>query len=1273
MTSAVRVSQAFQHLPESRVWDIVSDFLSIFGDVDTISLGSTTGDKNANPDMCIPTSASGDNPANGNCESGTEVDYIGGSGGGGLFDGDCKSASDKGTRRGDLACYDTIVSPAHFLAVAGRVEEWLPGWLRVISMGRLVRAVQEAGLVAVMMRRCDARGRIIHRPGHNGGSDVSTNTTDAVFRKTVQRHRVCSVTGSCNAPHLSGRALWLPVADLESALTKQSVSFLGIIAAHCRGILRPSPPPQTDNKNEQTRTTLTSRGGAEVGDEDCDDELRQGQDVVAALVRAVSWEVSAASEASASVGRLAMEYIRRLAIATAGAEPNPFTRSVVDELFTTLASVKIDGGWEVGDRGPTRYDCGVLVQEEGIPVDLEVMVDIAGTLLSSRCAAYIFFVEVSGRMEASLALLSIVQIATELAKAARSFRIAGEGDKTLDNRESGVESRKGIPLKDFSIRRVGHILRGNYLVQLAVEFSCALSSVMGLLPKLRAAAWKALWQYDYPRAVSQLVVILDRSECDQADIKSVDARKCLSSGGAVNCNSSRGADTKEYVTILRHRLLRSLAEWARNLAGANYLRWFGLISPCSFILSRELALRHLYPGSRDERPDAYLLALAARLAMYPEGFDALVSADGGVADAVDLGLWNLSGLMNLAELLESQKLNLPPPPLRLAASSCSAEEDNGRANYRMKAMHKPVIGSDPADLRCLDFARRFSSCWMGNTYRRGKIGRGFSRVKSWWRWTRTVLAPRMPFIKPRESTASKEGVEGEGTTEEVQVVAMELAATVAADASAAVEMETRWSFVEALALCKAKEVAGNRIAVGLSQKVEDEGAVDGMVSSVIDGGGGDAEGGGIHGGREEGDSASVFDVASVLEPVSLTRARLAISLACLGGPTEERHVRMRRIRAVSASAALTSHSPSGGDSFGSGVVLSRNDSRPMAEAVEFPSGVLLDREWWDAAARCALSVAAALSKSGEHRNREALDVLKESISRRSLVLPEVGRRREARRGGSRGSVKGRDGEGRDAIAAPEARPEAGVTADKMRAVMRDMCFSYARSVGLVDRIVKDQFAKGWRATVAAADAAVAEEGVSSLSESPVTAAECCDWFAALMFLVCGSDGEVASEMLIKARRHSTGILFLWPLAGGMYAAAAAAEDEAESAASASHRSTCQAPLDGGSGHFCGDIPHGAALAAAAVATLGDPPLLVLAALVEEVLEEELPRMATALRSSGWAAAQLAARWMWQCLLGIVDWSDAVAYMVLSLLRGHDYQVQYRTCFKIPSPLGLLVW
>lgn len=1114
--------------------------------------------------------------------------------------------------------------------------------------------------MTVMTRRCDARGRIIlHCPGYNGGSDMAMNTTDAVFRKSVQRHRLCSVTGSCGAPHLSGRAFWLPVADLEDALMKQSVSFLGIIAAHCRGTLRSCPPPQTDNRNERTRTTLASRGEAEVADEDFDDGLRQGQDMVAALVRVVSGGVSAASS---SVGRLAMEYIRRLAIATAGAEPNPFTRSVVDELFATLAGVEIDGGGEVGDGGPTRYDCGVLVQEEGISVDLGVMVDIAGALLSSRCATYIFFVEGAMRMEASLALLSIVRIATALARAARSFRIAGEGDETLENRESGVESRKGIPLKDFSIERVGRILRGNYLVHLAVEFSCALSSVMGLLPKPLAAVWKALWQYDYPRAVSQLVATLDRSECDKVDIKSVDARKCLSSGGAVDCNSSRGADAKEYVTILRHRLLRSLAEWARSLAGANYLRWVGLVSPCSVILSRELALRHLYPGSRDECPDSYLLALAARLAMYPEGFDALVTADGGVADAVDLGLRNLSGLANLAELLELRRLNLPPPPLRFAASSCSAEGDNGGAGYRMKAMHKPVIGSDPADLRCLDFARRFSSCWVGNSCRRGRIGRGFSRVRSWWRWTRTVLAPRTPLIKPGVSAAWKEGVEGEGTTEDVQVVAMELAATVAADASAAVEMEARWSFVEALALCKEKEVAGDGIAVGLSYNFEDEGAVNGVVSPVIGDGGGDAEGGGTYGGNE-GDSASVFDVVGVLEPVSLTRARLAISLACLGGPSEERHVRMRRIRAVSASAALTSHSQSGRDSSGSGVVLSRNYSRPMAEAVEFPSDGLSDREWWDAAAQSALSVAAALSKPGEHRNKKALDVLKESVSRRSLVLPEVRRRREAIRG-SYVSVKDRDDERRDAIADPGARPRGGVTADRMRAVMRDMCFSYARSVGLVDGSVRVQFASGWRATMAA-DAAVAEECVSSLSKSPVTAAECCDWFAALVFLICGSDGEVASEVLSKARGHPNGIIFLWPLAEEMYAAAAA-EDEAEGTAAASHRSTCQAPLDGRNGPFCGDIPYGASLAAADVATLGDPPLLVLAALVEEVLEEELPRMATALRRSGWAAAQLAARWMWQCLLGIVDWSDAVAYMVLALLRGPDYQVQYQTFFKIPT-------
>ncbi|CBN75840.1 conserved unknown protein [Ectocarpus siliculosus] len=97
-----------------------------------------------------------------------------------------------------------------------------------------------------------------------------------------------------------------------------------------------------------------------------------------------------------------------------------------------------------------------------------------------------------------------------------------------------------------------------------------------------------------------------------------------------------------------------------------------------------------------------------------------------------------------------------------------------------------------------------------------------------------------------------------------------------------------------------------------------------------------------------------------------------------------------------------------------------------------------------------------------------------------------------------------------------------------------------------------------------------------------------------------------------------------------------------------------ASLEGAPGDPTGD----GAPPTAADPSRGDPPLLLLMSLVEELLEEELPLMSVALRGSGWAAAPLAARWVRQCMLSVVDWPGVVAFLALSLLRGHDYQVYF---------------
>lgn len=118
------------------------------------------------------------------------------------------------------------------------------------------------------------------------------------------------------------------------------------------------------------------------------------------------------------------------------------------------------------------------------------------------------------------------------------------------------------------------------------------------------------------------------------------------------------------------------------------------------------------------------------------------------------------------------------------------------------------------------------------------------------------------------------------------------------------------------------------------------------------------------------------------------------------------------------------------------------------------------------------------------------------------------------------------------------------------------------------------------------------------------------------------------------------------------------EEEAEVAAGVVTGAGASAGARAGVGVTAGASPSllyvGAA--AAARASLGDPPLLLLAALAEEVVEEELPGVSGALRAAGWAVAPLAVRWMRQCMLCVVDWPGVVAYLTLTLLRGHDYQV-----------------
>ena len=1284
----------------------MNDFLYLFGD-DPITFGSSAGASKSSSDLGARVRVDGGDRVNCAAEPGAES---------GVSTSSKRSISNRGPQ-GDLACpSDTIVAPSHFLAVAGRVEDWLPGWLRALPTGRLVRAVKEAGLVTAMTRRCDARGRILFcHPGHQdaataseAAAEVGANAAAAVLaavavpceqsltpplssvRKTLVRHRMRASAGPSGAlrssnPLSLGRALWLPVDALERALTKQAVSFLGIITAHCRCTLRPYLPLENEPKNERTRGVLPVGAGAEELDT-CDESVRQGLEVVATLVRAASHEmrgarvpvaqssplhrrVPTAWTASSSVGRLSLEYVRRLAIAAAGAEPTPFTGSVVDELFAPLADTEICVVGGQADGRSTEADNSRTVLWEAKPEALGALVDIAGALLSSRGAPSSFFIEGPAGPEASPSLLTVVRTAASLAK--RACFLRGVRDEMLDDSGSGVEPREegtGSPL-----------LRGNHLLRLAVNFSCALSAAAGMAPKMRAVALKALLQCDYLQVVGQLTATLGlRNPAKMASGKIGDEQDHSCHGaGNYNRDSGRDAITEEHTANLRDRLLWSLVKWARDLTGVNCLRQAGLVGTCSSFLSRELALRHLHPESREESPDARPLALAERLAMFPEGFEALICADGGIADGVDTGLRRLSGLGNLAELLESRTANLPPPP-RSATSLLSAEGVDRQAKCelpdvdRRVAVRKPVVGSDPQDLRCLDFARRFSSCCFGTAGRGKGRKRGARRVRGWWNWAITMTAP-LAASADRGGSAPREGSCEDGeVTEDVRVAAMELVAMIATDPTVATEIEARWSLVEALARQKADE-AGGGIKAELNQSVAGRG-LNGENASLRGRGVGAV---GMECGNFNDEDARALDFLGIVEPSSLKLARLSVSLTCLGGPTEERQSRMRRLRGAEVSAALAGHFRSGLAPLRAGAAASRNMSPPLAKAVDFPSGDFLDHDWWEAAARSVSVVTMALSKPKGVRRVEALAVLTESLSRRSLFFQQPVRCNSARCS-TDASVDEDNSDVDDwaaKVAAAKVIRGGGDADDQIQAVMQELCFSYACSLDLVDVDRRDGFAAAWRATMATADDDVAAAAALAPPtkalvddgqdhQDPFAAADRCDWFAAVVLLVSGSDGEIASAVLRKALRHVNRAIFLWPVAGERFTAAAT---EASSSRS-THRalvveekstvphvaSIYSDSLAGASSSISDECSCGAA--AAMSASSGDPPLLVLAALVEYVLEEEMPLLAAALRASGWAVAPLAARWMRQCLLGVVDWPEAVAYMVLALLRGHDYQV-----------------
>lgn len=1333
--------QTFQHLPERRVWSIVADFLALLGDtIDTCQ-------ERHEPKLLLSPAAAGDchrlDASNSSGITSSCHGLVEGS------NGVAVAAVHGPHQEGDNAVrlLPAIILPAHFLALAGgvdagAVDQWLPSWLRALPTGRLVRAVNEASLVSAMVRRCDLHGRAPYRrhspasfdflaaSGKTGAYSAAAGAAACAARSltmssmgptvpTVCHHRLNSIAdpvmfrgtvGIASTASL-GKASGLNLGELDRALLVQSVSFLGILATHCRGTLRPCRLPNDACGNdvdckadgdasddERSETGAASAARKKLGGEGSDGGVDQGKEILGALVRclrrgtlrpgvgqsALSMPLQQSETVlpSRSVRTMTLDYIGRLASATAGAYSTPFTPDVVDDLLSPLDY----GAHGIGviRTGPGTTSTGHRIDSEGSMLDeispkaLKALVDIASVLLSSRGASAGFFVQGEEGIEPSHALHILVQCTAELARGACSSLSRTAGATVV----MGEESNGGGPGRFSSLSLQDK-------TQLAVDIVCAVMKSHGASsPKQRMAWWRAFWQWDAPHAVAELSEYICRSVL----------------GGTIQRVREGCPEGASSNTELRHRLLLSLAEWARDLGGVNALRSVGLAKPCAACLSQELARRHLYRETRDECPDSRTFALISRLALCPEGLDGLLCEHtGGIVEAVDVGLNCLGHLPTLAELLQSQAPDMRPVSDRHGRGDHgSSRRDGGKCAERggVESGGREELRSlrnDEGNMRCLNFVRRLSWASTGSDLGGiGAKGRGAKHVERWVEWVVSRAAPqKMGERLSGGNEVLEEQKHGGGSSalysDDIRVVALRLASDLATDLTTAMEIEARWS-----------------LGAALARQAEVEARADGMATAVVvDAGTGDSQDSRMaqnhditlatshHNSSDNADlvtarpdfsgtagGESIVGVRTILDPVVLGRARLAISLTCAGGPTEDRHVRFRRLREAEAVAA--GYMPGGGGR-GSSSIGDALHPTPKPEnvgispgVVDFPAIDLVDGDWCAAADTCVSRVVAYLaspSPCGGQRAVEAFALLSEAAAKKGNFLPfnhETPLRRTPHvvtesldpNGDFRGSCRGANGNHSSSIPSAETVAPPGA--------MEMYCFSYARSLGFVEEESGNHFVIDMRRTLAAAAAGATAAATSldtvleptawpshtaSAAAADPSSRRECDWFAAVCFLtsagvrtVGGEAGEratAANEMLANLSRHVHRAAFVWPLAGRRYTSAR----QSITAASAS-------PV-AGDGKNNDDVRHPApALGAAAGAEVcrGDTPLMLLTGLVEEVMEEELPRLSAALRNAGWAAAPLAMRWMHQCMLGVMDWPGVVAYLALALIRGPDYQV-----------------
>lgn len=1214
--------------------------------------------------------------------------------------GDASAASSKehggGTTSSGGTVGDVVLRSAHFLANAGRVEDWLPAWLTALPTGRLMRAFDDAGIVSAMIRRCEKSGRVSLKQSESSikrpcGPDPAVVSSAAVpidgVNKTIHHHRL-SVGAGCSGAFPGtgtvplGRAMWLSLIELERALLMQAISFLGAVAIHCRGNLQPC------SLGEAASTSQSEASPAEgevkpppveprkiKGDEkEQRVGLEAGKSIAGALVRCVLVariepylslpRAASASSRQAScvarppVWRVALNMVARLARASAGAISSPFSPAVIDSFLSLLESERRTDSGQV-ESSHSRPSSGRSKLDKEMPEILGKVSEVSSVLLSSRGTLAGFFVQGDAGPEPSRALDRLVRCTVELTKHACSHEALAQREKDA---ETTQHKKEGTGRGDSGLSSMGR----DDVNRLAVDFACTLARISGLPPKERAAGWTAVWQHNVPRAIAALAKHL----------------------GSEETRNGRGSDSRDscFYERLDYRLFSSLVEWAHDLTGIGLLRSAGLMDPCASFLSRELARQHLDPSTRSECPDLRPLSLASRLALFPEGFNALLRVEGGIADEVDEGLSRLGESTSLAGLLQPQSADAS---LSMLPASSTPGSVNGTGGARgvgggpregrnglvkivgQEWMGGVGMGNDTTVLRCLEFVRHISLSAPAFPTEDFAASCGALRVERWMRWVGFRLASEDAYPGAIAVLSDDEAAGEE--LDDVRVAALHLATDLATDITQAVGMEARWSLLASFEERNAREKA-MRGGASTAPSTATDGDGTKSVDEASRRWATTRSDPGYAASRHEivfERQSSTFDAPPILEPATLARARLAVSLAFLGGPTEERQLRLQSLDAAEMSAAgLSGIDPGYRSRCSAGNVAPPKDSfarEAEAEAgVKIPDDKLSDVDWWDRAGKQVSMVVTSLAESRQGpRAAEAFTLLQKAAARKSLLLPNhtTSSTEMSRTPMTRDRYV--DGEHRSISVAKD-------DSDRATTVVERLCFTYACGLGLVNDAPRDSFGSGLRVlceaargTAAATAAAVALASNraqckdAAATATPSTAG--CDWFSAVTFLVSGTDSAAASELMRSMQQDPFKAVYIMPLAGARFAAAAkvASSSSPSWGGVDSDGDETMSRVESELSHTLNCRCRGATGETVASLHRGDPPLLLLAALVESILDEELPNLSTALRAMGWSAAPLALRWMKQCMLCVVDWSGVVAYLALALLRGHDYQVRSR--------------